>query len=217
VSLSPEQFESLIEARAEEFGLELPEGSAKSLARHLSLVEKWNPTLHLTSVRDPREAVERHVLESMAAAQEIDPAAGRLLDIGSGNGYPAVPFKILHPSLRLTMLEPALRKSVFLKEVAGALSLGEVDVVRGRVDAAEDLAPFAPLGAISMRAVAAVPAVCEGAASALAPGGKLLLFLGPAQEAEALANLPAGLVHAGRRALPGRKSAHLTVLVRTLV
>lgn len=195
-------------------GLDLPPGSARSLALHLALVEKWNPSLHLTSIRNPSEAVERHVLESAVAAREVNPSSGPLLDIGSGNGYPGMPFKILHPELPVTLLEPALRKSVFLKEVAGALGLLGVTVIRGRIDNAEDLLPFAPLGTVSMRAVAAVRPVCEGAAAALRAGGRLLLFLGSGQEAELLANLPGALRHVGRRPLPGRKSAHLTVLER---
>jgi 16S rRNA (guanine527-N7)-methyltransferase len=210
----PEQseLEQILVSRSSALDIVIPSHFIAPLARHLALVFKWNERIHLTSVIDPVAAVERHILESVIGAAEVDTSAGALLDIGSGNGYPGLAFKILHPGLPAKLLEPSLKKSVFLRQVGIELQLKAFEVSRSRVDAPVDLKAFSPLGTITMRAVAAVKAVCLGAADALVPGGRLLLYLGTDQLQEAQDSLGDSLKMTRQVLLPGRSRAHLAVI-----
>jgi 16S rRNA (guanine527-N7)-methyltransferase len=175
---------------------------------------KWAKSMSLTSIRSIDESIERHILESVIAAQRIDPSRGPLLDVGSGNGYPAIPALILHPALRGILLEPHLRRSVFLGQVAAALALKNVEVRRERLAAPGDLRRFAPLGTVTMRAVAAVELAVQACALALGPGGRLLLFLSDEGIDRALESLPAGLVLFEKVALPDREKTRLIIFQR---
>jgi 16S rRNA (guanine527-N7)-methyltransferase len=206
--------EPRISSRLGAAGVTLPPPIVIALAHHLALTLKWAKSMSLTSIRSIDESIERHILESVIAAQTIDASKGPLLDIGSGNGYPAIPALLLHPALRGILLEPHLRRSIFLGQVAVALELNNVEVRRERLAAPGDLLPFAPLGTVTMRAVAAVNLAIQACALALGPGGRLLLFLSDEGVEQALESLPAGLALLDRVALPDRQKTRLIIFER---
>ena len=102
-----------------------------ALDRHYQLLVKWNRVLNLTSIRNTEEAVIRHYCECLFFASLL-PDSGRVLDLGSGAGFPGVPVAILHPEMRVTLLESHQRKAVFLKEATRDLK--NVDVVPKRAE-----------------------------------------------------------------------------------
>ncbi|HET6374355.1 MAG TPA: 16S rRNA (guanine(527)-N(7))-methyltransferase RsmG, partial [Candidatus Polarisedimenticolia bacterium] len=138
----------------------------------------WNRAVRLVGDPSPDIVIRRHILESLALLPFIKETRGSLLDIGSGNGYPAIPLKCALPDLRLTMLEPTLRKSLFLEQVIRELGLSDATVIRGRIDRPRDLTRLGRWDQISMRGVAVVHTVLAAAASSLRGGGRLLLMLG---------------------------------------
>ena len=211
---TPKEIETLIEARSGAARLEIPAEAIPMLAVHLAMTLEWVRVTRLTSIRSVEEAVDRHVVESVLASRFVDPDRGRLLDIGSGNGYPGIPIKCLKPALRVLLLEPLLRRSIFLKQVVTALSLRDVEVRRERVDRPEDLERYAPLGSITMRGVALVEEVARGAAGALAKSGRLVLLVGQ-EAAETVASLHLGeLRQVERCRIPGRRRSEILVLER---
>jgi 16S rRNA (guanine527-N7)-methyltransferase len=120
----------------------------------------------------------RHVLNSAAVAPAI-PVDASVVDLGSGAGLPGIPLSLARPDLRMTLLEPLLRRSTFLSEVVADLGLG-VRVVRGR---GEDLAPAA-VDVIVARAVAPLSRLVPLALPALRPGGRLVALKGRSAERE---------------------------------
>ena len=105
----------------------------------------------------PREVPrlwERHVLNS-AVLQELIPAGAAVADIGSGAGLPGIPLAIARPDLRITLIEPLLRRTTFLSEVVDDLGLDNVTVVRGRAEDV-DVSALRPGGfdVVTSRAVA---------------------------------------------------------------
>jgi 16S rRNA (guanine527-N7)-methyltransferase len=107
------------------------EEQISALDRHYQLLVKWNRVLNLTSIRNTEEAVIRHYCECLFFASLL-PDSGRVLDLGSGAGFPGVPVAILHPEMRVTLLESHQRKAVFLKEATRDLK--NVDVVPKRAE-----------------------------------------------------------------------------------
>jgi 16S rRNA (guanine527-N7)-methyltransferase len=213
--LGQDGLEELIAEAARRTGCAAPEAALPSLAAHLRLVLRWNRAMSLTAVRSPSAAVESHVVESLLAAAWVDPGRGPLLDVGSGNGYPAIPIKCVLPSLRVTLLEPSLRKSVFLKRAARELGLEGVEVLPERIERPSDLLRRSPLGTVTMRAVARIDEILEGAPGALATGGRLILFLGGSAAGRLAGRLPPALTVRRRIPLPWRPGAELVVLEGT--
>ena len=124
-------------------GAALSDSQLAQLASYLDLLLRWNARINLTAVRDPEQIVTRHFGESLFAARHLYPSCSlatgdwRLLDIGSGPGFPGLPVKIWAPALPTTLLESHQRKATFLREVVRALQLTGVQIV---ADRAEDFA-----------------------------------------------------------------------------
>lgn len=153
------------------FGVELSADQMNQVRLYLSLLLRWNEKVNLTAIRDPRECVTRHFGESMLLAV-CETVKGRLLDIGSGAGFPALPLKILLPDVEMTLLEPTGKKRAFLKEVVRACELTGVAI---KPDRLEDLNPGEAYNAITMRAVGVE--WVEAALMHLSPSGKHYLWL----------------------------------------
>lgn len=119
---------------------------------------------------------ERHLLNSAAVAELIDPDA-RVLDIGSGAGLPGIPVAIARPDLRVTLVEPMLRRTEFLVEVITALGL-PVDVVRGRAEEPGVRTRLAGADVVTSRAVASLDKLARWSMPLLRPGGRMLALKG---------------------------------------
>jgi 16S rRNA (guanine527-N7)-methyltransferase len=121
-------------------GPSLSDSQLTQLAGYLDLLLRWNARINLTAVRDPEQIVTRHFGESLFAARHLYPSCSlatgdwRLLDIGSGPGFPGLPIKIWAPALPTTLLESNQRKATFLREVVRALQLTEVEVLAIRAE-----------------------------------------------------------------------------------
>lgn len=150
-----------------------PDGAKRTaLLTYLALLERWNRAYNLTAVRDPRDMVARHLLDSLAVLPWLP--AGRLLDAGTGAGLPGVPLAIARPDLDVTLLDSAGKKIRFLNQLRRELGLRNAQPVQARL---EDYRPEAPLDAIISRAFASLTDFA-GAARRLADGALLLAMKG---------------------------------------
>lgn len=125
----------------------------------------------------PREAPrlwERHLLNCAVLADGIEPGV-EVCDIGSGAGLPGLVLAIRRPDLRVTLVEPLLRRSRFLDEAVAGLSLGNVEVVRGR---AEDLRGEREFSVVTSRAVAPLERLLRWSMPLVREGGVLLAMKG---------------------------------------
>lgn len=166
--------------RAAKADLELPHPLADRLAVFLDLLLRWNRKINLTALTDPDEAIDRLALEPVAAARHVQPKAGRLIDLGSGGGSPAIPLALALPGLELTMVEIKARKAAFLREAVRVLELPRALVESVRYE--ELLERHGHSGtytAVSVRAVRVEAETLRGIAQFLAPDGLALLFRGP--------------------------------------
>lgn len=177
---------------------------------HYLLLRRWGRRMNLTGLRAESDIVARHFIEPIAAADLLGDE-GTLLDLGSGNGFPAIPLKILHPGLRLVMVEASERKSAFLWAVAREIGLVGVRVETLRATGRSHLRPFLPCRHLTLRAVKARE-MLRGEGPILEPGGRALLFLSPG-DAEAIRREPIpGLRLAGIRSNPGNPGSVVAVL-----
>ena len=115
-----------------------------SLVQYLVLLEKWNKTYNLTAIRDIRQMLVHHVLDSLVVIPHL-PLKGtsvRLLDVGSGAGLPGVPIAIADPDARVTMLDSNQKKTAFIQHAIGELRLANASVVCARVEDWKSQSPF---------------------------------------------------------------------------
>ncbi len=134
----------------------------------------------------PREADrlwERHLLNSAAIA-ELIPEGQRVVDIGSGAGLPGVPLAIARPDLAVVLVEPLLRRAVFLNEVVADLGLENVTVVRGRAEEKAVVAEHGQADVVTSRAVAALDKLTKWSLPLLRVGGTMLALKGERAESE---------------------------------
>jgi 16S rRNA (guanine527-N7)-methyltransferase len=163
-------------------------GDAIELAqRYAELLATDGVTRGLIGPRETSRLWDRHLLNCAVVAEWL-PESGELVDIGSGAGLPGIVLAMLRPGLHVLLLEPLLRRSVFLEECVSALGLQNATVVRSR---AEDKA-VAGIRAdvVTARAVAPLDRLVGWAAALLRPGGELLAIKGQAAEAELAAARP---------------------------
>jgi 16S rRNA (guanine527-N7)-methyltransferase len=173
---------------------------ATGISAYLALLLRWNQKMSLTSLTNPAEILARHFGESLFGGQAAGMGAGTLLDIGSGAGFPAIPIAMASPEIHAVLLEPNLKKTVFLSEVCRNLGLeNRIKIARMRLEEYEG-APGAS-DFITTRAVRVTPKFLALCAPLLAPGGKLVLWLGQ-EDADQLRQ-ERGWVWADRVRIPG--------------
>jgi len=191
--------------RAAHAGLTIPEDLGTKLVVYYQVLAHWNRKINLTALDDPEDAVDRLLLEPVAAAGYVSQAA-EIIDLGSGGGSPAIPLALALNVDRLVMVESRVRKAAFLREALRELGVpGSVETARfedlpGRegFSAAFDL--------VSIRAVRLDAAVLDIVARLLRTGGHAALFR--SVEAGPLPALPAVLEVVGdHQLIPASHSA----------
>src|SRR5438445_7906267 len=138
--------------RAKVFGVPIPPHAEARLVAYFDLLAKWNTKINLTALTDTDAAIDRLLLEPLAAAAAL-PRHPDLIDLGSGGGSPAIPLAVALEARRLVMVESKARKSAFLRE-AGRLSQLPATVENQRFEAlAAEGAYTAQMDVVSIRAV----------------------------------------------------------------
>jgi 16S rRNA (guanine527-N7)-methyltransferase len=110
---------------------------ASRLEVYFRLLEKWNLKINLSGLdlaESTTEAIDRLLIEPLAAARFVRPGAARGIDIGSGGGSPAIPMALALPAFSVVMVEAKTRKSVFLREAIRVLGLESSTVVNARFE-----------------------------------------------------------------------------------
>jgi 16S rRNA (guanine(527)-N(7))-methyltransferase RsmG len=111
-------FLSVLQRRLSESRYRISDEIAERLRSHWELLLRWNRRLNLTAITETEEAVVRHYCESIALAQEIPGGAWRIVDLGSGGGFPGFVIALIRPECRVLLVERDTRKSIFLKEAS---------------------------------------------------------------------------------------------------
>ncbi len=179
-----ESLEEAISARARQAGIEIDPSACATLATHARSVLAANERLHLTTIDVPEEFLERHIGEAFEGATLVDGELdGIHVDLGTGGGYPAIPFLIVRPRLRSFLVEASHKKAEFLRRAAAACGLsGRAEVLERQVQRADDLAEAKPIAVLTVRAVGGWSKLVPKLAPLLDTNGVALLWAGPEVE-----------------------------------
>ena len=220
-------------------GLELQEDAQARLLDYMDLIAKWTKVYNLTAVRDAREMLTHHLLDSLAAvvplrrelakleplvrascaepagvkvpeAASLDAPLFRLLDVGAGAGLPGVVIAITCPQVSVTCVDTVAKKAAFVQQVAATLRLPNLRGLHARVEALSE-----PFDVVCSRAFASLSDFTTWSASALAPHGVWLAMKGKYPEAE-IAALPLSVkvFHVEPLTVPGLDAERCIVWMR---
>ncbi|HWH83072.1 MAG TPA: 16S rRNA (guanine(527)-N(7))-methyltransferase RsmG [Burkholderiaceae bacterium] len=197
--------------------LALPASSDQvdALLGYLSLLQRWNGTYNLTSVRDPRQMLTQHLADCLAVVaplkRELPSRAAQILDVGSGGGLPGAVLAVMCPEIRVTCVDAVGKKAAFIQQVGVELRLPTLKAVHSRVEQLPD----GSFDAITSRAFASLADFVAATSRQLAAGGVWMAMKGrsPADE---IAALPADVrvFHVEPLAVPGLDAERCLVWMR---
>ena len=180
--------EVLIEGSAR-LGIDLDGERLEQFRSYYDELTAWNEAVNLTAVSGWEEVQARHFLDSLAVASALPATVlegrDRLLDVGSGGGFPGLPLKIAYPRIELVLLEATARKTAFLDHIVDKLGLEGVEVVTGRAEEEAHRREMRErFGAVVSRAVARLDVLAELCLPFCAVGGVMVAQKGPQVEEE---------------------------------
>jgi len=159
-----------------DMGVELQRSQLDSFETYRDELARWNQRVNLTAITDPVEIETRHFLDSLTLLYALhgrsQTGSGlRMIDVGSGAGFPGIPVKVVLPDMRLTLLEATGKKVEFLLHIVTVLGLRDTEVVHGRAEEvahspdhreAYDIAAARAVASLSTLAEVCLPFVSVG-------------------------------------------------------
>lgn len=168
-----------------EYGVSLDTVALDKLDRYAELLVDWNQRMNLTAITDPVGIVVKHFTDSLAAVPLLPPKNGiSVIDVGTGAGFPGIPFAIVRPDIRLTLLDSLNKRLMFLQEVCC-----ELDIPAQRIHARAEEGGRKPelrehFDVATARAVAGLPVLLEYCLPFVKPGGSFVALKGPDSDDE---------------------------------
>lgn len=125
----------IFESKLEELGITLNENQKKQFVDFYELLVEWNKVMNLTGITEWEEVVQKHFLDSLSFVYAMEPEDGmRILDVGTGAGFPGIPLKIAFPQLDIVLLDSLNKRIKFLNEVIDTLGLKKIKAYHGRAE-----------------------------------------------------------------------------------
>jgi 16S rRNA (guanine527-N7)-methyltransferase len=175
----PPAYHAALDAGLATLDLSLTSAARAAIDGHARLLLTWTTAINLTAIREPAAVATAHVVDSLTAVSLLrDRGVDRLLDLGSGGGYPGLPIAVALPAARALLVEPVAKKAAFLSVAAAATGLADVvEAASVRAEAlAADPRHRGRWPAVTVRAVAGLADLVELAFPLLAPGGCLVAW-----------------------------------------
>ena len=199
--------------------LDLDPAAADKLARYAELLLEKNKVMNLTAITAPRDVATLHLLDCAALAAQLDLSGKRVIDVGTGAGFPGMVLAILTPDARFTLLDSLGKRVDFLKEVQTDLGLKNVTCVHARAEefAAQHREQF---DLAASRAVAQLNVLCELALPLVKVGGQFLAMKSVDTDDEiqrarsAIAQLGGRIGKIWDYTIPGTEVRHRVVIIR---
>lgn len=158
-------------------GVDLSPRKKELFLSYLALLVSWNSKINLTSIRDLNLIVRRHFLDSIAVVPYLT-SVGRLMDVGSGAGFPGLPVKIVFPEKEVLLVESHRKKANFLRELTRRLNIEGVQIIERRLEdlKAKEIGLF---DEVITRAFGAADLFLKISSPLLSPMGRSLILHGP--------------------------------------
>jgi 16S rRNA (guanine527-N7)-methyltransferase len=202
----------MLQAAAKQFGLEISDADCERMMRLLDELDVWNERMNLTAIRERSQQITKHLLDSLSVQPFL--RGTRIIDIGTGAGFPGLPLAIVNPERSFTLLDSTAKKLKFIEHVTQLLEIPNVTTVHAR---AESYRPEKRFDTVISRAVGPVERFVKWSGHLCVGGGRLLAMKGryPTEELE---SLPSGwkIAAVHRLTVPGLdEKRHLVEICRS--
>lgn len=170
---------------AKEMGIKITADMANRFQIYLDLLLTRNEEINLTAITDPHEAVVKHFIDSLTLLKAVELKKGaRLIDVGTGAGFPGIPVKILRPDIELTLLDSLNKRLVFLREVSDAIGIEAACIHKRAEEAGRDVKLRESFDVVTARAVANMNTLSEYCIPLVKMKGFFAAMKGPGLDAE---------------------------------
>lgn len=153
---------------------ELTKRQLTQFKEYFLFLDEWNQKMNLTAIKDEKNVYHKHFLDSLMLAKFTPLNAQSILDVGSGAGFPSIPLKILHPGLKITIIDSLKKRIHFLKQLCQHLDL-DVELIHGRVETHNKRDYY---DIVTARAVAKLNKLCELCLPFVKQKGKFYAYKG---------------------------------------
>ena len=209
-------------AYAGRYGMDIESGQADRFQSYMEILLGWNEKINLTAITEPDEIAVKHFLDCILLLKYCEiPRGAKVIDVGTGAGFPGVVMKIMRPDIRLTLLDSLNKRLMVLSDIMKKIGV-EAEIVHERAEEA-GRKPFYRLqyDFAAARAVAALPSLCEYGLPFLKKGGVFAAMKGPNPEEEisaaksAVSKLGCALLKTEKYTLPNGEGRSLILICRT--
>lgn len=214
--MTMDAFSVTLRAYLDSVSISVSREQLEKLKAFQAILAEANKSFNLTSIDDPADMAIHHFADSLSLpALNLIYSGDRVIDVGTGAGFPGVPIAILRESIHMTLLDSMRKRTAFLESAVARLSLGNVTVVTARAEEYARSAFREQFDAALSRAVAPLNVLFEYMLPFLKPGGRALAWKGPAAAAEAETAgracrvLGGGEIRLHRYSLPDRKDFYI--------
>lgn len=173
-------FEEELEKAALACGLPLTANQIEKFGIYYALLIEWNQRMNLTAITEPKEVAVKHMIDSLMTLRGIETKAScRMIDVGTGAGFPGIPLKIFLPDLYLVLLDSLKKRVRFLETVSAALGFSDVECLHGRAEeTAREQRLREQFDVAVSRAVARLPVLAEYLLPFVRRGGRAIALKG---------------------------------------
>ena len=127
------EFFKELKKQAEEIDINLNDTQINQMHKYMELMLEWNEKINLTAITEEKEIIQKHFIDSLTIAKYIEKNA-KIVDVGTGAGFPGIPLKIVREDLNITLLDSLNKRIKFLDEVINQIGLKDIRTVHARVE-----------------------------------------------------------------------------------
>lgn len=169
-----------------DLNIELTKDQKNSFAIYKDLLKEWNEKINITAITDDREIDVKHFLDSLTPIiTKLLDGKKKIIDIGTGGGFPGIPLKIFNGELEVTLLDSLNKRIIFLNEVIKTLGLKDIEAIHGRAEEFGRMPKYREQYDICIsRAVASLNTLSEYSLPFVKVGGYFIAMKGPDADEE---------------------------------
>ncbi len=131
--MEKKRFEEEMSKKSKILGVRFSVEQIEQFYKYMNLLIEWNEKMNLTAITEPKEIILKHFIDSITILKYIDDNS-KLVDVGTGAGFPGVPLSIMNPTLKITLVDSLNKRLIFLQEVVKELNLKNIEIVHARAE-----------------------------------------------------------------------------------
>ena len=131
--MEKEIFFEKMQEKSKDLGVCFSVKQTEQFFEYMNLLIEWNEKMNLTAITEPDEIILKHFIDSISILKELEDGS-KLVDVGTGAGFPGIPLSIMNPTLKITLVDSLNKRLIFLQEVVNKLKLENIEIVHARAE-----------------------------------------------------------------------------------